>query len=567
MNTKSYLKEIISYKEISGRDGSLKEAAELIQGIPSATLLFHISRISITLYLDQPGKDSVIKQNRILNSYLPKCDPKLITLFSDAFEVIRKRGNWQVIFWEYSNMLFCDLIFKNHNDLALREFSGDEYERFLKAYLMINSVVNNGFKISEEDIRRAVDKDEIERVLVPGFIYQRDYISNLDFSNQFNRGLMFFEYLEKEPRFNGYLPGFYAELGVDGKQDLYKTLLTIFVQCEVQKDPELRRCQIGFEGLEDQIKIEYVEGISINKKISNYISDTSFSEIRINPLYKLAEKAYLMLSMNFFLDKLFKSQVFAFKKYIDAQGFTGNFLSIKGKEFMEDIYLRSVMEDCFPNYKTLNGDQAKTISGGELCDYYIRKGNKIILIEFKDILLSAKIKEDSLEDGVYNELNIKFLKNQKNKAKGITQLFNAVEYLSSDEVSADKLDRRNGIEIYPLIVYTDITFGAEGVNKILNDQFKIMLKNRPESDVKVEGVTFINLSYFESHYEYIKGELIDFFSFITDYQQHISQPENATASFEVYSRVYFANNNIPDIQSSYKLNENFAKIQLDVSEN
>jgi len=94
-----------------------------------------------------------------------------------------------------------------------------------------------------------------------------------------------------------------------------------------------------------------------------------------------------------------------------------------------------------------------------------------------------------------------------------------------------------------------------------------MLKNRPESDVKVEGVTFINLSYFESHYEYIKGELIDFFSFITDYQQHISQPENATASFEVYSRVYFANNNIPDIQSSYKLNENFAKIQLDVSEN
>lgn len=560
MDTKSYLNEIISYKEIYGRDGSIEEAAGLIQGIPSVTLLYHISRIGLTLYLDQPGKESVHRQIRILNSYLPKCDPKLTGLFDHAFELIRQKGNWQVIFWEYSNMLFYNLIFKNHNNAPLRDLTGDENDRFLKAYLLINSEVNNGFKISEQDISRAVGMDEIERVLVPGFIYQRDYISNLDFSNQLNRGLMFFEYLENDSRFKRYLPGFYTEMGVDGKHELYKTLLTIFAQCEVDKAPNERRSQIGFQGLEGYVKMDHIEGIAINERISAYISDTSFSEIRTHPLYKIEESAYLVLSINFLLDKFFKSQVFAFKKYIDLQGFKGNFLSIKGKEFMEDIYLRSVMEDCFPKYKTLNGDQAKTLSGGELCDYYIRKGNKIILIEFKDILLSAKIKGDSQEEGVYKELNIKFLKNQSNSAKGITQLFNAVEYLAERDLSADKLDRQNGLELYPLIVYTDSTFGAEGINKILNDQFKAMLKKHPQPDLTIEGVTFINLSYFEMHQEYLEGEIIDFFSLLRGYQQHVLKPENTTASFEVYSRVYFATNDVQNIRSSYKLKENLAKI-------
>lgn len=47
MNTKTYLKEIISYKELYGRDGSLEEAAKLVDGIPSVSLLYHISELAL----------------------------------------------------------------------------------------------------------------------------------------------------------------------------------------------------------------------------------------------------------------------------------------------------------------------------------------------------------------------------------------------------------------------------------------------------------------------------------------------------------------------------------------
>lgn len=457
-------------------------------------------------------------------------------------------------------MLFYDLIFDNHNEVPLRNLIADENDRFLKAYLMINSVVNNGFHISPEEIKSAIEADEIERVLVPNFIYQRDFISNLDFNNQLSRGIMFFEYLEKEPKLSLFTRGYYQQCGVAGFRELYYNLLTTFAQVEVGNAPNLRRNQIGFEGLEDIVNMEYIDHLSLNRSIPDYKAAPSFGNFRKHPLYKIADKGYLLLSMNFFLDQFFRAQVFAFKAYIEQNGFKGNFQSMKGKDFMEDIYFRKLMNDCFSTHKILDGDQAATKTGGELCDFYVRSGNNILLIEFKDILLNANVKANADEQEVYKELNIKFNRNQSNSPKGIMQLFNAVSYLEKQDLKEDELDRSTPLNIYPVVVYTDTAFGAEGINKIMNDKFKDMLAKNPVNDLVVQGVTFINLNYFEHHEEYLDRQIVDFFGLLSGYQAHILDAKFATSSFEVYSRVYFKENNMSDLPPGKKLAENMRKI-------
>ena len=143
-------------------------------------------------------------------------------------------------------------------------------------------------------------------------------------------------------------------------------------------------------------------------------------------------------------------------------------------------------------------------------------------------------------------------------------MYNAIKYLQLNDLSDDILDRSDDLEIYPLVVYTDSTFGAEGINKIMNDKFKNILREHPLSGLIVEGVSFVNLSYFEMHQEYLCNEIIDFFSLLRSYQAHVLKPEYSTASFEVYSRAYFAENKVVDLKSSYKLTENLHKVNPDL---
>lgn len=115
---------------------------------------------------------------------------------------------------------------------------------------------------------------------------------------------------------------------------------------------------------------------------------------------------------------------------------------------MEDIYFRHIMERCFSSAIHLSGDDAKKNDGNEICDYYIRYGNNVILIEFKDVLLSAALKDQSDNDPIYKELDKKFYENQKKDPKAIQQLSNAASYLEDNNPEFDILPTENNIDVY-----------------------------------------------------------------------------------------------------------------------
>ena len=142
-------------------------------------------------------------------------------------------------------------------------------------------------------------------------------------------------------------------------------------------------------------------------------------------------------------------------------------------------------------------------------------------------------------------LKKKFLANQANKPKGVTQLLNAVEDIEYNSVSFDNSVPKANLEIYPVIIYTDTTFGIEGVNKYFKEKFTIGINNLKLQNVVVKEVTFINLNYFEIHEDYFNQNYLDIFKVLNGYFGHTKDVNFALTPFEVFSRFYL-NTYIPE---------------------
>ena len=547
MDTRMHLKSIIDYQEVYGSNRPLEDAYNLIKGIPSITLISYISGFNIKLYLNDIGEEAHNIQVQLLNNLIVKAGQESIDRFKEIFQSQLDQGHWPIVFWRYSNLVFYDLIFKNYNRKAPRDLTNEEAKNVLDAYLIVNSETSNRFEISKEEIEAAANAEETESIILPNFIYQKDYVSTIDFSNQLTRGVKFFEWLEASDDFSDLVQDYYDHLKVSGSGDVFHNLLTIFTQVGIGEPIEKRKQIIPLWNLIQFLNKKYIDKLCINSDIEEYQPDITFSKLRNRMLFDVGNTNYFLLDINFLIDQLYKAQVFGFKFFIEENGYRGNFLSVKGKDFMEDIYFRLIMEKCFPYLIRFHGDEMVDKEGKELCDYYLRIDSKIILIEFKDILLSATVKDNAEKDSVYGAINTKLVENQKKNPKGVRQLVNAINKLEQEGLSFDDLSKLNDpLEVYPIVIYTDSSFGYEGINKILNEKFKQQLENN-YTKVIPHDVTLINLNFFEIQEDYLKQERINLFAMLNEYHTHVQGIEFTTTPFEVFSRFYMEANTNKDL--------------------
>lgn len=542
LETRMNFKTIIDYKEIYGESKDISFAESLIKGIPSVTLLNYISGFNIKLYLSDTGNESHLIQLQLLNNLVIKAGKPTLEKFNKVIKKHIDRQEWPIVLWRYSNLLFYELIFKNYNTLPDKDFSEEQTKDFLDAYLILNSVTSNRFNITSDEIQEAVLKEEIESIFLPNFIYQKDYASTTELSNQITRCFKLFEFLENSEKFKDLTKKYYNHLNIKDSKDLIYNLLTIFGQVGINDPIAMRKQIIPLSDLTSLLSIDYIQSLTINDTISTYTTDNSFRTLRNKMLYQYSTYTYFLLDINFLIDQLYKGQIFSFKSFIEKNGYKGDFLSVKGKEFMEDIYFRLIMEKCFPHYIRRSGNDVKKHDGNELCDYYLRKGNEIILIEFKDILLNADLKEKSDKEALYSALDKKFFENQKNDPKGIKQLYNAIKYIEKNEIYFDDIFENGKPNIYPVVVYTDLSFGYEGINKILKQKLNELMNSESFEKTTVKEVTFINLSYFELHEDHLKQGIIEIQEYIEEYHKHTKNEKYSTTPFEVFSRFYLREN-------------------------
>lgn len=539
-DTRTRIFLLLDYKEYYGQEKSLQDAQKLIEGIPSATLLNYISGFNVHVYLREQTVEEGKIQFMLVDSLLGKCGPQARQKWVSVVKAQQEAGYTPIMFWNYTNLLFYSLIFSKFNKLPTRDLTGDEAQRVWDAYLILNYIANEKIMVEAVDIQNAAAQEKVEDVVMPAFLYQRDYISSTDFTNQITRGIKFFQYLEGHTRYSSLMEKYYRSKNISGYLRMFKNLLVLFAETNIGNKLKQRKQLVNIREYQhhNEVDFNFLDVLSINKSIDSYKQDLSFGLLRNKFLYKLDDFKYLILDVNFLLDQFYKSQVFSFNTFLKQQGVKGDFLAEKGKKFTEEVYLPEVLKSCFPHLTTFFGNDCVNSSKEELCDAYIRDENKICLIEFKDILLNATVKNDGGKGTLFPELDKKFMANQQNRPKGITQLANAVRDVEENALSFDAAVPHAEIEIYPVILYTDNTFGSDGINKLFKEKFRTIIEGMNLRNVAVKEVTFINLSFFESREVYFSKRQMQLFALLDEYHQHTAQPDYSLTPFEVFARFY-----------------------------
>jgi hypothetical protein len=555
LDTRMNLLLLLDYKEYYGIEKSLTDARTLLAGISSTTLLNYIAGFGVNLYLNENSDDAGKVQRMLVLSLLEKCGPAAIEKWQETVIRQANNGHSPMMFWNYSNLLFYGLIFDTFNSLPSRDLTGTEAQRVFDAYLIVNLHANNKVQIPTAAIEVAAAADRIEEVIMPNFIYQKDYASTTELTNQVVRGDKFFQYLESEPKYQKVILDFYKINQVDGYLEMFQNLFILFSKIDISRKEGSRKQLLDLSEYVKSgfVNLNYISKLCINNVISSYKEDISFGMLRNKFIFEAAPYRYFLLDINFLIDQFYKAQVFAFGAFLKNQKIKVDFLSEKGKNFTENIYLPFVLETCFPHSIKFFGEACINSKGEELCDAYIREGNKVCLIEFKDVLLNSAVKNSADKEVLYAELSKKFVANQQNSPKGLTQLWNAIIDIDTHTVIFDKGPATNELEIYPVVVYTDTVFGVEGINKVHKEQFKNLLANYPVN-ASVKEVTFINLNFFELREDYFAQKLLNIFTMLDAYHQHIQQSNYVLTPFEVFSRFYMTNY-VPEelgVTQSYK---------------
>ena len=134
--------------------------------------------------------------------------------------------------------------------------------------------------------------------------------------------------------------------------------------------------------------------------------------------------------------------------------------------------------------KTYNNGNAVKFTGEQLkqngitgeLDYYLRIGNTLFLIEFKDILFPDTLKYSDDVDAIKQGIKDRLCKDDNGVRKGGGQLLYNIDRILNHGLM-DALDPgvKAVTSIYPLLVTTDMAFSAMGVNLTVTEEFdKIM---------------------------------------------------------------------------------------------
>ena len=554
MDTRIQLYQLAEYSELYGVKQNIEYVKDLLKDIPTTTLINYISGFNIFLYLNDQEYEL---QKKILNNLLNKMTTSDRSDILNRIKQAESKVNAQYIFfWNYSNALFYDLIFQIHNNLPCRDLTSIETKRFFDAYLIINEQANNEIDTNNKDFQDALNGLGFEDITVANFMQQRDYTSNLDFRNQIIRGKKFFEYLDKHPLYGSKMPGYYSAMGINNYSDIIFTigLIVIMTHC-VERAIERRRQIFTIPiDLKPLMRESYLDSLCINELIDNNKSYVKILKDR--SLYRISAGQYYILDINNVINQLYKSQIFRLKAFLGDP----EFFNVKAKEFSEKILLSDVLGKAFSSYSKFSVDNPDS-KNNELCDCYIRNNNNVCIIEFKDVMINDNDKTSKQVDTLFSALNIKFVKNQQGKPKGINQLLNAISDIDKNGISFDN-DIPEKINIYPVIIYTDNSFGADG----LNSHYRRIFSEKVSSDkVTVKDLVFINLSYFEMHWEYFANGSFELFSFIDEYIKHVQRDEYRMAPFEVFSRVYHKQKNIPDLPESDEFKLTLAEVMKKIT--
>lgn len=430
-----------------------------------------------------------------------------------------------------------------YNNTSQDDLSEDDYSNIMLAYWIC----------CEERVSKVDNVDQIDSpesflsIYVPEQLIYNDIIYPKDYRIEFIKCFSFMSFCEKDKIFFEFLQIFSSEYGITWQEYLYINI-TLYLKMLTN---DAGSTPIVY------IDDAYVSALNfmapICCELGFYNTRTDFRSLRQTPVLKASNNYFIILFDKFFVDKIFNSLLFDFAKTLskhkqitNISGFP-DLKQLVGQRFTERILFYEIMNRCFCNYAEvmLSGETLKPyISNGEP-DYYIRKGSRVFIFEFKDVLLNTdvkysrdllKIENELLELFEESTFEKKSDKIKKSKPKAIKQLLKVIkEKLPVIHNGIDKTELSK-IYIFPIIIYSDSNFDVDGVNYMINKRF-LSLLNLTELDSRyvVKDLVMINLNNLIQLEDLFFQNRINLSTCINDYRSYrLANNSSSVISFTKY---------------------------------
>ena len=229
------------------------------------------------------------------------------------------------------------------------------------------------------------------------------------------------------------------------------------------------------------------------------------------PLVKVSGDRIICIDISFLLNKLQSGMFWIIRDQLEKnrKGDGQQIIGLWGDVFEDyagSIIKRGInsqtptIEKCILNPKYIGKSES------ECTDIAVCSDDTLILLECKAPLLSASAKFSGDFDKLCRELQSKLVeartKKGKGKAKGITQLWKAIQALG--HTNKKKRRRVEGIDIskvkkiYPVLVLSDGVFGSPCMNWFLNSEFQRFVKcGMLKKHLKIMPLTILTAEHLE----------------------------------------------------------------------
>lgn len=245
---------------------------------------------------------------------------------------------------------------------------------------------------------------------------------------------------------------------------------------------------------------------------------TEFELLRNKPVIQMGEERFLVLDEMFLLDKVFSSLYHELLSFYLEHGIV-KFSQSYNTEFIEEYFLKNLFKvtlgKSYIQYTESNikSYSRKRIENISLPDYYVRNGNKILLIECKNSFISNKTKANLDPELLVEEIKNKFYftingsAGNKEKSKAIRQLCQFIKNSRSGEFEFfDSPKTKQNLVYYPILLVFDITLTKPGFNALLQYYFEQeLILNSMAQDRNIRALTIISVDDLLLHQSKIKN--------------------------------------------------------------
>lgn len=465
----------IGYEEIYDDYDSVNPL-DLLDGIPTVAVLKFIAEKYSTVFYAQSDINRQRQYIRDFCPYLPKATRERVWNFIKRTE---KAGNSEFLYGATGCQMLYRLALQMNVQLEAdddAELYENEYEPVFKAILYCNSKWTN-HQLSK-------NMTNIGDISLKMDISIADTKHYKDFRPQLYKARQFYDFCEKNDTFKTYLPYFLKDKGVRNWGEYLILLFGIYSHSI--KTSILPRGN----ALENKFLSQFVINGDEAEKAKTWDNGyKGLGYMRDHFLYELPTGEYLLLDANLLIDKFYQSLKFELYGTVRKH----NLLTAKGKPYKDQPQFNGTLGDVFSEKyllydlfnKTYNGGNAVKFTGEELkqqgitgeLDYYLRIGNTLFLIEYKDVIFPDTLKYSDDTDDIKQGIRDRLCKDDGNVKKGGGQLlYNIDRILNHGLMDSIDPDVKDVTSIYPLLITTDMAFSSMGVNLTVTEEFDKIMK-------------------------------------------------------------------------------------------